>query len=62
LYNKSLLDIIVAAFSPHDIETDQKTEYLSQIEIGGNMVTIPFGHFMDSFTHGMPGQLFYLGK
>jgi hypothetical protein len=32
-------------------------EYLSQIEIGGNLVTIPFGHFMDSFTRGMIQQL-----
>lgn len=32
---------------------DPGTEYLSQIEIGGNLVTIPFGHFMDSFTRGM---------
>jgi len=29
---------------------DLGTEYLSKIEIGGNLVTIPFGHFMDSFT------------
>ena len=35
---------------------DLGTEYLSQIEIGGNLVTIPFGHFMDSFTHGMYGN------
>ena len=28
------------------------SEYLSQIEVGGNVVTIPFGHFVDSFTRG----------
>lgn len=38
---------------------DLGSEYLSQIEIGGNLVTIPFGHFMDSFTHGMYGNLFH---
>jgi predicted dehydrogenase len=38
---------------------DLGTEYLSKIEIGGNLVTIPFGHFMDSFTRGMYGNHSY---
>lgn len=31
---------------------DATYAYLGQIEIGGNMMTIPFGHFMDSFVQG----------
>jgi predicted dehydrogenase len=41
---------------------DLKLEYLSQIEVGGNLVTIPLGHFMDSFTRGLLHQICFFGR
>lgn len=35
---------------------DLKNEYLGQVEVGGNMVTIPFAHFMDAFIRSMVHQ------
>lgn len=40
---------------------EPKTEYLSQIEIGGNLLTIPFAHFVDSFTQGAVTQHYIVG-
>jgi predicted dehydrogenase len=40
---------------------DAANEYVGHIEIGGNLVTIPFGHFMDAFTTGVLTQLFAFG-
>ncbi|KAM3414441.1 hypothetical protein BST61_g9606 [Cercospora zeina] len=32
---------------------DAANAYLGQIEVGGNMVTIPVGHFLDTFTRAL---------
>lgn len=40
---------------------DAANEYVGYIEIGGNLVTIPFGHFMDAFTSGALFRLRTLG-
>lgn len=54
---KVLSTTVVGPGAVGGLVVDLGYEYTSHIEVGGNLVTIPFGHFMDSFTRGMQRNL-----